>query len=248
LKKKLIEIIIELKDQKKFVTFLRLDDAGENFALERACQQLNLGVKFEFSGPRTPQRNGKVERKFQTLYGRIRAMFNGSGISDDLRHGLWAECASTACFYENRIINKEKFRSPLQLMFKQSLKGLNNLRPFGDMYVVTTKNKIQGKLSDKGTTGIFVGYPKNHADDVYRIFNTITKKIIKSRDVLWLNMKYGDWMISNKEIPKHLDDDSLSFLISKDGAKNLAAEDEACDEVKDAKFERAMRETSRLKS
>ena len=76
----------------------------KNFALEKACKQQQLGVTFEFSGPRTPQRNGKVERKFQTLYGKIRAMFNASGIDGEIRHGLWAECASTASFYENRII------------------------------------------------------------------------------------------------------------------------------------------------
>lgn len=31
-------------------------------------------------------------------------MFNDSGITDEIRHGLWAECASTASFYENRIV------------------------------------------------------------------------------------------------------------------------------------------------
>jgi hypothetical protein len=31
----------------------------------------SFGIKFEFLGPRTPQRNGKVERKFQKIYGRI---------------------------------------------------------------------------------------------------------------------------------------------------------------------------------
>jgi hypothetical protein len=44
---------------------LRLDDAGENYALEKECKQQNLTVKFEYSGPRTPRRNGKVERKFK---------------------------------------------------------------------------------------------------------------------------------------------------------------------------------------
>jgi hypothetical protein len=53
------------------VKFLRGDDAGENFALEKLCKQQNVDVKFEFSGPRTPQRNGKVEQEFLTLYGRI---------------------------------------------------------------------------------------------------------------------------------------------------------------------------------
>jgi hypothetical protein len=32
-----------------------------------------FSIKVEYSGPQTPQRHGKVERKFQTLYGRIRA-------------------------------------------------------------------------------------------------------------------------------------------------------------------------------
>jgi hypothetical protein len=64
-------LIKELKNNNIQVKFLRLDDAGENYALEKECKQQNLAVKFEYSGPRTPQRNGKVERKFQTIYGRI---------------------------------------------------------------------------------------------------------------------------------------------------------------------------------
>jgi len=37
-------------------------------------------VKFDFSGLRTPRRNGKVEKKFQTFYGRIRATLNNAGL------------------------------------------------------------------------------------------------------------------------------------------------------------------------
>jgi hypothetical protein len=73
------------------VRFLRLDDARENYALEKECKQQNLAVKFEYSGPCTPQRNGKVERKFQTIYGRIRKIMNYSEIAGEFRYGLWAE-------------------------------------------------------------------------------------------------------------------------------------------------------------
>ena len=66
LKEKVIDLINELKN----VKFLRDDDAGENFVLEKQYKRQNLNVKFEYTGPRTPQRNGKVECKFQTLYGR----------------------------------------------------------------------------------------------------------------------------------------------------------------------------------
>ena len=248
LKGKLVDLIVELKDLKRTVKFLRLDDAGENFALEKACKQLNLGVKFEFSGPRTPQRNGKVERKFQTLYGKIRAMFNDSGIENEIRHGLWAECASTATFYENRITNKEKQQSPLQLMFQTPFKGFNYLKTFGEMCVVTTKKGIQGKLKDRGTVVIFVGYPENHSDDVYRVFNPTTKQVIKSRDLIWLNLSYGNWNKSKSNLK--IDDDDLSDSEAPcDDAKNLAVPEEPTPEGTEAlKYKKVLKETSKLKS
>jgi hypothetical protein len=60
-------------------------------------------------------------------------------------------------------------------MLKNKAKGLSNLKRFGEMCVATTKNKTQGKLSDKGTICVFVGYAVNHADDVYRLLNPKTK-------------------------------------------------------------------------
>jgi hypothetical protein len=70
-KDKLVKLIKELKNENIQVIFLSLDDARENYALEKECKQQNLAFKFEYSGSRTPQRNGKVERKFQTLYARF---------------------------------------------------------------------------------------------------------------------------------------------------------------------------------
>jgi hypothetical protein len=119
--------------------------------LEKLCKQQNVDVKFEFSGPRTPQRNGKVEQKFQTLYGRIRVMFNDAGIEGDFCKGLWAECASTATFYDNIIVKTSQNESPLELMFKVKAKELNSLRKFGEVCVAATTSKIQGKWNDIGS-------------------------------------------------------------------------------------------------
>jgi hypothetical protein len=47
---------------------------GKNKSLFETRQAQGYGVKFELSGPRTPQQNGKSERKFQTFFERIRAM------------------------------------------------------------------------------------------------------------------------------------------------------------------------------
>jgi hypothetical protein len=51
------------------VKLLKIDGTEGNYALEKECKQQHLKIKFEYSGPCTLQRNGKVERKFQKLYG-----------------------------------------------------------------------------------------------------------------------------------------------------------------------------------
>jgi hypothetical protein len=40
---------------------------------------------------------------------------------------------------------------------------------------------------------MFMGCSINHAHDVYRMLNIKTKKIIKSRDIIWMNTVYKDW-------------------------------------------------------
>jgi hypothetical protein len=60
----------------------------------------------------------------QRLYGRIRAMFNDAGIEGDFHKGLWAECTSTATYYDNIIVKKDQTKSPLELMFKETPKEL----------------------------------------------------------------------------------------------------------------------------
>jgi hypothetical protein len=114
-------------------------------------------------------------------------MSNDAGIEGDFCKGLWAEGASTATFYDNVIVKTSQNKSPLKLMFKEKAKESNTLRKFGDVCVAATKNKIQGKLSDRGSVCVFVGYPSNHASDVFRLLNLKTNYVIKSRDVTWSN-------------------------------------------------------------
>jgi hypothetical protein len=246
LKDKVVELIKELKNENIQMKFLRLDDSGENYALEKECKQQNLTVKFEYSGPRTPQRDGKVERLFQTLYGRIRAMMNDSEIDGEFRDGLWAECASTATYYDNLIINKDKKKSPIELMFKYRARELKYFKRFGEMCVATTKDKIQGKLSNKGTVCVFVGYAVNHADDVYRLLNAKTKSIIKSRDVMWLNKSYGAWIKSKNDTSVN-DDSDNEIDNSKNKIEIEKPFNDAPNEGENERVASALRQTSKLK-
>jgi len=122
-----------------------------------ACCAKGCSIKFEFSGPRTPQQNGKVERKFQTFYGRIRAVLNHAGFENGERSGIWAECARAITFLSNITASKTKEKCPYQLLFGNKLKVPPSLRISGEIGVITTKDNVQEKLKTRGTACNFVG-------------------------------------------------------------------------------------------
>jgi hypothetical protein len=203
-------------------------------------------VKVEFSGPQTPQCNDKVERKFQTFFGRIRAMLNSAGVKDQLRSGVWAECVMTVTFLLNvtSIKNKEVF--PYELLFSCKPKLPTSLKFFGEIGVVITKTNIQSKLKNRGTSCMFVGYSVNHANDIYRMLNLDTKRIIQSRDIIWLNEAYHDWFDRKVSQKKETDDEYDDVIANskiqevKDVQDKLGSVQDQ-DELKKKKIYRVMR-------
>jgi hypothetical protein len=88
------------------------------------------------------------------------------------------------------------------------------------MRVVTTREKIQSHLSDRGTACLFFGYPSNHTNDVYKLLNPITKHFINLRDVIWLNTTKGESIRSKGNI-ENVDDDILYSEIEIGSLMNL---------------------------
>jgi VanZ family protein len=123
------------------------------------------GIKFGFSGPRTFQRRGMVEGKFQTFFSRIRSMLNCAGLMDMLRK-IWAVCAMTTTHLSN--ITSKKVESkwdkcPHKFLYFQ--KGIRCV--FTEMGIVITKDKIQSKLEYCGSALMSAGYSEHHFLDVY---------------------------------------------------------------------------------
>ena len=65
-----------------------------------------MGITFKLMAPGTPQQNSKVERKFATLYGRVRSKLNNACLSKSLRDGLWTECVNCTTHEDNLLVNK----------------------------------------------------------------------------------------------------------------------------------------------
>ena len=71
-------------------------------------------------------------------------------------------CANHLTDVENMLNGKDKHKNS-----KMNLKAVvkSNFRRFGELAVIKTANKIQGKLTNKGTLCMFVGLAEEHPSD-----------------------------------------------------------------------------------
>jgi len=47
-----------------------------------------------------------------------------------------------------------------------------------------------GKVGDRGITMLFVGYSSGHAGNCYRMYNPVTSRVCKSRNIIWMGWMY----------------------------------------------------------
>jgi len=90
--KAMILLIWELHNSENIVMKkIRSNNLGENITFKAAVKEEGLGLHFKFMACQTPQQNGRIERKFTTLFGRVWSMLNLArltGKHEDLRQGL----------------------------------------------------------------------------------------------------------------------------------------------------------------
>jgi transposase InsO family protein len=113
----LLPFLRQLQQQRDLtVKYLRCDNAPEHIKFPKALQQTtDLKIQFEYTAPHTPQQNGKIERKFATLYGKTRAMMNQAEFTWTLRHCMWAFCAFYATHLKNKLLQLHQSHMPYEL-------------------------------------------------------------------------------------------------------------------------------------
>jgi hypothetical protein len=174
---------------------VRCDNAGENKKFQKLCEKIGLPINFEYTGPGSPQFNGPVERKFATLYGKVRAMLNAANLPLAIRNGIWAEAASTASDLENALVSATKETPAYQLLHRKEHPTIRGLHPFGEMAVIeiNANRKIRSKLENRGKMCIYLGRALNHSLEIGRFLNLSTNRVLLSRDITWLGKTYGEW-------------------------------------------------------
>ncbi|MFM8622139.1 MAG: reverse transcriptase domain-containing protein, partial [Holophagaceae bacterium] len=178
------------KGVKVSTKYLRCDNAGENVkGLRELCDE--HGIQIELTPPHSPQFNGVVERKFVTIRDRAHAMMLGAHLDETHQGNLWAEAVSTATKLHNAVPNRVG-AAPDELWYgaHKGPRILEHLVQWGRIGYVTNRLK-QPKLTPKATKMVCMGYAKDHAGDVYRMYNPENGVIIESRDVKWAEWHGG---------------------------------------------------------
>ncbi len=171
------------------VKYIRCDGAGENEEpLKKLCN--TYGIVMEKTAPDTPQQNGVVERRITLLRQRAHAQLLAAGLDEETRSLLWAASVDMANVLENITSTTRTAMSAHEIYTGEQSKLYPYLTEFGRIGIVSLRQKFKSKWKEKGIKMIMVGYAADSSADTYRMYNPKTKKIIRSRDVKWL-----DWEI-----------------------------------------------------
>ena len=143
------------------------------------------GIKLTFTTRDHPEHNGVVERRNGILKEMVRAMLAHSCVPTS----LWGEALNYATFiYNNSSQPSIKNQIPNQLLFNQVC-SLNKFKVFGcDAYVMIDEDK-RGAFDPRFKKGLFVG--ADEVQNCYRIMDPDTKRIIKSRDVKFIESSFS---------------------------------------------------------
>lgn len=159
---------------------LRTDNGKEycNYNFERFLS--NHGIIHQTSIPYTPQHNGLAERMNRTLVERARCML----FYANLEKKFWAEALATAAYVVNRSPTKSlEGKTPYEL-WKGKKPNLSHIKIFGSVAMVHVPKEKRQKLDKKSVKMILVGYCESSKG--YRLMHPKTHKIVKSRDVAFI--------------------------------------------------------------
>lgn len=162
------------------IKMIRTDNGTEycNYNLEKYLSA--NGIIHQTSIPYTPQHNGLAERMNRTLVERARCML----FYAKLEKSYWAEALATAAYIVNRSPTKSLNGKTPYEMWKGKKPNLSHLKIFGSSAMVHVPKERRQKWDKKSVPMILVGYCEHSKG--YRLMDPKTHKVIKSRDVVFI--------------------------------------------------------------
>ena len=137
-------------------------------------------IQLEKTVPKTPQQNGVAERMNRTIEERIRCMLSHS----KLPKFFWGEAMRTSIDLINLSPSVPLKGDVPERVWTGKDVSYDNLRVFGCKAFVHNPKDGRSKLDVKAKQCIFLGY--GHEEFGYRLWDPLSRKIVRSRDVVFL--------------------------------------------------------------
>ncbi|KAD3067463.1 hypothetical protein E3N88_35343 [Mikania micrantha] len=183
------------------VKALRTNRGGEftSSRFEQLCSE--DGIQRYHTTPYTPQQNGVVERKNQTVLGATRSMMKAM----NLPQWLWGETVRHVIYLLNRTPTKAlEGKTPYEALKGRKLR-LSHLKVFGCKAYVKVPSIKTTKLDDRSTTMVHLG--SEPGSKAYRFYNPLTKRICVSRDAHFDETKSWNWNKEEQDAEFYVDAD-----------------------------------------
>jgi hypothetical protein len=149
---------------------LRTDNGDEFTAAEFTSYCTDEGVQRHYFTLYSPQQNGVVERRNQTVVGMARALLK----QRRMPAVFWGEAVVMAVYILNRSPTKAlNDRTPYEAWHGRK-PAVSHLRVFGCLAFGKELGHI-GKLDDRSTPGVFIGYVEG--SKAYRILDPGTQRV-----------------------------------------------------------------------
>jgi hypothetical protein len=165
----------------------RSNRGGEFNSTDFAEHCAEHGVRRQLTTPYTPQQNGVVERRNQTVVGTTRSMLKAKGLPGI----FWAEAVTTAVYVLNRSPTKGVTGMTPYEAWHGRKPDVHHLRTFGCVAFVKDTTPNLKKLDDRSHPMIFVGYEQGTKG--YRVYDPSTRRVHVSRDVVFDEQAKWQW-------------------------------------------------------
>jgi hypothetical protein len=183
---------------------LRTDHGGEFTAHTFAKYCAEQGIQRHLTAPYTPQQNGVVERRNQTVMGMARSMMKAKSLPG----WFWGEAVNTAVFLLNRAPTQSVARKTPFEVWHGVKPPVHFLRTFGCVAHVKNGSQRLAKLDDRSTPMVFIGYEAG--TKVYRFYNPASRRVHVSRDAVFEEERSWEWGAERGAGP---DDDVEPFQV-----------------------------------
>jgi hypothetical protein len=152
------------------------------------------GIKRFLTAPYSPQQNGVAERKNWTILDMVRSILK----TKDMPKDFWAEAVQCAVYVQNRCPHAKLADQTPQEAWSGQKPTISHFKVlFGSVAYAHIPDQRRTKLDDKSKKYVFIGYDEK--TKAFKLFDTIEKKVVVSRDVQVNEESAWDWK-NQKEV------------------------------------------------